>query len=118
MTRTAGRTPVPENEKLSEMAKHRTTMVLFLSVGLIDKVVAELRNGYHEDTPVAIIYKATWPEQKIIRGTLGNIVELVKESGINKTALIYVGEALKASEGHTGKRSKLYHEDFKHGYRS
>jgi precorrin-4/cobalt-precorrin-4 C11-methyltransferase len=118
MTRTAGRTPVPENEKLSEMAKHRTTMVLFLSVGLIEKVAEELKNGYQEDTPVAIIYKATWPEQKIIRGTLGNIVELVKESGINKTALIYVGEVLKASEGYTGKRSKLYHEDFKHGYRS
>lgn len=118
ITRIAGRTPVPDNEKLGEMAKHRTTMILFLSVGLIENVVEELKSGYHEDTPVVIIYKATWEDQKVIRGTLKNIAGLVKENDIGKTALIYVGDALKASESYTGKQSKLYDKDFKHEYRS
>jgi len=118
MTRIEGKTPMPDNEKLSEMAKHGTTMVLFLSVGLIEKVAEELKSGYREDTPVVIIYKATWSDQKIIRGTLKNIVGIVKDNDIGKTALIYVGEALKASEGYTGKHSKLYDRDFKHGYRN
>lgn len=118
ITRIAGRTPVPNNEKISEMAKHRTTMILFLSIGLIEDVVEQLKVGYPDDTPVVVIYKATWQDQKIIRGTLKNIAELVKENDIGKTALIYVGEVLKASEGYTGKHSKLYNKDFKHGYRS
>jgi precorrin-4/cobalt-precorrin-4 C11-methyltransferase len=116
-TRIAGRTPVPETEKLGEMAMHRASMVLFLSVGMIEKVRDELLKGYPENTPVAVIYKASWPDQKIIRGSLKNVVELVKTSGIKKTALIYVGEVLKASTEFTGKRSRLYHEDFKHEYR-
>ena len=116
-TRIAGRTPVPEAEKLGEMAMHRTSMVLFLSVGMIEKVRDELLKGYPENTPVAVIYKASWPDQKIIRGSLKNVVELVKTSGIKKTALIYVGEVLKASTEFTGKRSRLYCEDFKHEYR-
>lgn len=118
MTRIEGRTPMPDNEKLSEMAKHRTTMVLFLSIGLIENVVEQLKCGYPEDTPVVVIYKATWQDQKVIRGTLKNIAELVKEKNIGKTALIYVGEALRASEICTGKHSKLYDRHFKHGYRS
>lgn len=116
-TRIAGRTPVPETEKLGEMAMHRASMVLFLSVGMIEKVRDELLKGYPENTPVAVIYKASWAEQKIIRGSLKNVAELVKTSGIKKTALIYVGEALRASTEFTGKRSKLYHKEFKHGYR-
>lgn len=116
-TRIEGRTPVPENEKLSELAKHRTTIVLFLSVGMIEKVSDELLKGYPEDTPVAIIYKASWPEQKVIRGTLKDIVELVSSNNIKKTALIYVGEALRTPEENFGKVSKLYDKDFKHEYR-
>ncbi len=116
-TRLEGKTPVPESEKLSELAKHKATMVIFLSVGMIEKVKEELLQGYSEDTPVVIIEKASWPEQKIVKGKLKDIVALVKDSGIKKTALIYVGESLRASSESLGKESKLYHRDFKHGYR-
>ena len=116
-TRLEGKTPVPESEKLSELAKHRATMVIFLSVGMIEEVKAELLQGYSEDTPVVIIEKASWPEQKIVKGKLKDIVSLVEGAGIKKTALIYVGESLRASEKSLGKESKLYDKDFKHGYR-
>ncbi|MBI4850047.1 MAG: precorrin-4 C(11)-methyltransferase [Nitrospirae bacterium] len=116
-TRIEGRTPVPEKERLGELAKHDASMVIFLSVGMIEKVRAELLQGYPEDTPVAIIEKASWPEQRVFRGTLRNIVDIVKDAGIKKTALIYVGAALKASEEQLKKESKLYHKDFKHEYR-
>ncbi|MFZ5997109.1 MAG: precorrin-4 C(11)-methyltransferase [Nitrospirota bacterium] len=116
-TRLEGRTPVPESERLGDLAKHRATLVIFLSVGMIAKVRDELMQGYPEDTPVVVIEKASWPEQKVIRGILRNIVELVINAGIKKTALIYVGASLKASELSLGKESKLYNKDFKHEYR-
>ncbi len=116
-TRIEGRTPVPHTEKLSELARHKSTMVIFLSVGMIEKVRDELLKGYSEDTPVAVIEKVSWPEEKIIRGTLKDIVEIVRKADIKKTALIYVGEALKAGEESLGKESRLYHRGFKHGYR-
>ena len=116
-TRLEGKTPVPETEKLSKLAKHKATMVIFLSAGMIEKVKGELLQGYSENTPVVIIEKATWKEQKVVRGQLKDIVNLVKDSGIKKTALIYVGESLRASSESLGKESKLYHKDFKHGYR-
>ncbi len=116
-TRIEGRTPVPVTERLSGLAKHRATMVIFLSVGMIEKVQEELLTGYPEDTPVVIIEKATWPQQRLVRGRLRDLVSLVKDAGIRKTALIYVGESLRASEEPTGRESRLYHKDFKHGYR-
>jgi precorrin-4/cobalt-precorrin-4 C11-methyltransferase len=116
-TRIEGRTPVPASERLSELSKHRATMAIFLSVGMIEKVKDELLQGYPEDTPVVIIEKASWPEQKVIRGNLRDIVKLVRNAGIKKTALIYVGDALKASEHSLKKESRLYNKDFKHGYR-
>jgi precorrin-4/cobalt-precorrin-4 C11-methyltransferase len=116
-TRMEGRTPVPETEKLSELAKHKAAMVIFLSVGMIEEVKGELLQGYSENTPVVIIEKATWKEQKVVRGQLKDIVNLVKDAGIKKTALIYVGESLRASSESLGKESKLYDKDFKHGYR-
>jgi len=116
-TRMEGRTPVPASERLGSLASHRATMAIFLSVGLIEKVREELLQGYPGNTPVVIIEKATWPDQKVIRGVLNDIVSLVKEAGIRKTALIYVGESLRASEASLGKESKLYHRDFKHEYR-
>lgn len=116
-TRMEGRTPVPASERLGSLAAHRATMAIFLSVGLIEKVREELLQGYPRDTPVVVIEKATWPDQKVIRGALNDIVSLVKEAGIRKTALIYVGESLRASEASLGKESKLYHRDFKHEYR-
>lgn len=116
-TRIEGRTPVPETEKLSALAKHKATLIIFLSVGMIEKVKKELLDGYPEDTPVVVIEKATWPEQRIVRGALKDIDTLVKEAGIKKTALIYIGDSLKASAASLGKESRLYDKDFKHGYR-
>ena len=116
-TRMEGRTPVPASERLGSLASHRATMAIFLSVGMIEKVRDELLQGYTGDTPVVVIEKATWPEQKVIRGALQDLAGLVKDAGIRKTALIYVGESLRASETSLGKESKLYHKDFKHEYR-
>ena len=116
-TRIEGRTPVPEKERLFQLARHGATMVIFLSVGMIDKVREELLAGYPEDTPVVVIEKVSWPDERVIRGTLSNISDLVRKAGIKKTALIYVGEALRASEGQLKKESKLYHKNFKHEFR-
>ncbi|MBF0507045.1 MAG: precorrin-4 C(11)-methyltransferase [Nitrospirae bacterium] len=116
-TRIEGRTPVPETERLGSLAKHGATMVIFLSVGMIGKVRDELMEGYPGDTPVAIVEKASWPQQKVVRGMLQDIVELVESEGIKKTALIFVGESLKASTCSMGKESKLYNKDFTHEYR-
>jgi precorrin-4/cobalt-precorrin-4 C11-methyltransferase len=116
-TRLEGRTPVPETERLFKLAAHRATMVIFLSIGMIEKVRNDLLLGYGEDTPVAIVEKVSWPEQRVIRGRLKDCVELVRDAGIRKTALIYIGESLRASEESLGKESKLYHKDFTHEYR-
>jgi precorrin-4/cobalt-precorrin-4 C11-methyltransferase len=116
-TRIEGKTPVPEKEKLSSLAKHRTSMVIFLSVAMIEKVRDELLEGYPYDTPVVVIEKVSWPEQRVIKGTLKDIADKVKSAGIKKTALIYVGEALRASDEQLKKESKLYHKDFTHEYR-
>jgi len=115
ITRLEGRTPVPEKEALRLLASHQTSMAIFLSTGMLEGVVTELEaGGYPETTPIAVIYKATWPEQKIVRGTLQDIAEKVKAAGISKTALIIVGECM----GQTYNESKLYDKDFKHEFRS
>ena len=112
ITRMAGRTPVPEQENLRALASHRASMTLFLSVSMLKDVCAELTaGGYPEDTPVAVVYKATWPEQEVVRGTLADIAE--KAAHIKKTALILVGDFLRESD----KRSKLYDPAFAHACR-
>lgn len=116
-TRMEGRTPVPASERLCLLASHRATMAIFLSASMVEKVRDELLAGYPDDTPVVVIEKATWPDQKVLRGHLKDLAELVKDAGIARTALIYVGESLRASESSLGKKSKLYRKDFKHGYR-
>ena len=114
ITRMAGRTPVPERESLRSYAQHRTSMAIFLSVQGIEKVVAELvEGGYPIETPVAVIYKATWPDERKVFGTLETITEKVKEAKIRKTALILVGDFL----GEEFYYSKLYHKDFHHEFR-
>ena len=113
LTRMEGRTPVPERESIEELAKHRATMVLFLSVGMIDELVMKLKTSYPETTPVAVVYKASWPDQKIIYGTLSDIDAKVKEAGIKKTALVTVGDFL----GNEYELSKLYDKTFTHEYR-
>lgn len=113
LTRMEGRTPVPERESIEELAKHRATMVLFLSVGMIDELVMKLKTSYPETTPVAVVYKASWPDQIIIYGTLSDIAAKVKEAGIKKTALVTVGDFL----GNEYELSKLYDKTFTHEYR-
>ncbi len=115
-TRRAGRTPVPEKQDLVSLASHGATMMIFLSVGMIDKVVEDLlAGGYTKTTPVAIVEKVSWPDERIIRGTLGTIAALVQEAGITKTAIIAVGDVL--AEGPPPALSKLYDKAFSHGYR-
>ncbi|GBE01767.1 cobalt-precorrin-4 C(11)-methyltransferase [bacterium BMS3Bbin06] len=119
LTRLEGRTPVPGREKLRDLARHGATMVIFLSVGMIERVREELLGGgYPPETPVVVVEKASWPQERVLRGTLSDIVDKVKEAGIKKTALIMVGDALRASLEETGKQSMLYKKDFRHGYRS
>lgn len=110
ITRMAGRTPVPEREALHKLASHGSTMVLFLSTGLIPKLVEELLAGgvYTADTPAAIVYKATWPDEKVFRCTIGTLEQTAKENHITKTALITVGGFL----GNEYERSKLYDPTF------
>ena len=116
ITRAEFRTPVPEREKISELAKHRATMVFYLSVHLISDIVEEILKGgiYNKETPAAVVYRATWEDQKIIKGTLGNIVNKTKESKIIKTALIIVGDVLAPTNYQF---SKVYDAGFTHGYR-
>ena len=115
ITRMAGRTPVPQGEALRSMAAHGCTMVLFLSTGLLEDVERELLAGgaYTPDTPAAIVYKATWPEERVFRCTVGTLAATARENHITKTALITVGGFL----GTEYERSKLYDPTFTHGYR-
>lgn len=114
ITRMAGRTPVPEGEELRRLASHGCTMVLFLSTGLLEGVERELlAGGYTPDTPAAIVYKATWPEEKVFRCTVSTLAETARANGITKTALITVGGFL----GSAYERSKLYDPAFTHGCR-
>ncbi len=113
-TRLEGRTPVPEAEQLEKLASHQASMAIFLSVQMIDEVVARLCTHYSADTPVAIVEKATWPDQRIIQGTLADIGDKVREAGIRKTAQILVGRFL----GDQYALSKLYDPTFTHEYRS
>lgn len=95
ITRMAGRTPVPERESIASFAAHQASMVIFLSAGMTEQLSAELlRGGYREDTPAAIVYKATWPEEKQIRCTVGTLEEAAKRESITKTALILVGDVI------------------------
>ena len=114
ITRMAGRTPVPERERLRALAAHGCTMVLFLSTGLLEEVEEELAaGGYAPDTPAAIVYKATWPEERVYRCTVSTLAETARKNGVTKTALITVGHFL----GDDYERSKLYDPAFTHGCR-
>ena len=114
ITRAAGRTPVPERESIRSLAAHGATMVLFLSTALTETLQGELlAGGYAAETPAAIVYKATWPEEKIFRCTVGTLHETAEENGLRKTALIVVGGCL----GKEYLRSMLYHPDFTTEYR-
>ncbi len=114
ITRQAGRTPVPDKEQLRLLAAHQATMLIFLSVGMIDTVVAELTaGGYPTSTPVAVVEKASWPEERKVYGTLATISAVVKKADIKKTAMILVGNVLSG----IGKESRLYDKHFSHEFR-
>ena len=114
ITRMEGRTPVPEMEKIEQWAKHQATMVIFLSMGLLPELEKALqKGGYAADTPVAIVYKATWPEEKVFHCTVDTIAEKKKKNKITKTALIVVGKVLNGVYD----RSKLYDPFFSTEYR-
>ena len=114
ITRAEGRTPVPEKEQLRKMASHGCTMVLFLSSSLLEKAQQDLMDGgYSPDTPAAIVYKATWPDEKVFRCTVSTLAQTARDNGITKTALITVGGFLDSQYD----RSLLYDPGFSHGCR-
>ena len=115
ITRPEGRTPKPSEEAISKLAEHQATMCIFLGVQMIENVVEDLLTHYKKDTPVAVVQKASWPDEKIVKGTLNDISGKVLASGIKKTAMIIVGNVLDTQEITP---SKLYDKSFTHEYRN
>lgn len=114
ITRMAGRTPVPEKERMAALAAHRASMAIFLSTGLLEELSGELiEGGYRPEDPAAIVYKASWPDQKVMRCTVGTLAETAEREHVTKTAMILVGSFL----GSEYDRSLLYHPGFTHMFR-
>ena len=114
LTRMAGRTPVPERESIESLAAHHATMVIFLSASMTEELSGKLiEGGYSAETPAAIVYKATWQDEKVVRCTVGNLAQAARENGISKTALITVGDFL----GDDYELSKLYDKNFETEFR-
>lgn len=114
VTRMAGRTPVPAGQDIASLAAHGAAMVIFLSTGMLDALQAELlRGAYTEETPAALVYKATWPEERLLRCRLGDLAAVGREAGVRRTALVLVGDFLRQA----GERSRLYDPAFSTGYR-
>lgn len=114
ITREAGKTPVPERESIQSLAAHKATMILFLSTSLSEKLQADLLSGgYDDETPAAVVFKATWPEEKIFRCTVGTLHRTISENGLKKTALIIIGNCL----GDNYLRSLLYDPGFSTEFR-
>jgi precorrin-4/cobalt-precorrin-4 C11-methyltransferase len=115
ITRAEKRTKVPVQEQISELAKHKSTMIFYLSVHLLSDIVKEaIRGGYSRSTPAAVVYKASWPDQKIITGTLEDIVKKVWAAKITRTAIVLIGDVIQPK---SYEYSKLYDKAFSHGYR-
>ncbi len=114
LTRAEGRTPMPEREKLVDLARHNATLALFLSITLLREVTQLLIPEYGEDCPVAVVHKVSWPDQRILTGTLGDITARVRQAGIKTQSIILIGRALNTKEFAD---SRLYAPDFSHGYR-
>lgn len=109
ITRMAGRTPVPAGEGIADLARHGASMVIFLSAGMLPELQMELLKGaYTEETPAALVYKATWPEERVVHTPLGRLAEAGAAHGISKTALVLVGDFL----GDSYERSRLYDPTF------
>ena len=115
ITRAESRTKVPKRERISELAKHKATLIFYLSVHLLSKLVNEaIEGGYKKSTPVAVVYRASWNDQKIIKGTLEEIVKKVKDEKITRTAIVIISDVI---DPKTYEYSKLYDKKFSHGYR-
>ena len=115
ITRAESRTAVPEAESLANLAAHRATMVLYLSVHLLPRISEQLtRGGYDSTTPVAVVYRASWPDQKIILGTLGDITSKVRLARVTRTATVIVGDVVDPQHY---EYSRLYDKEFSHGFR-
>lgn len=119
LTRLAGRTPVPEKEQLQRIAANGGTIALYLSVGMMETLVAELLGGeaFTPQTPVAVVCRASWPDEQTVEGTLADICAKIEAAGIKRQALILVGEVLNARRKGVPEKSKLYDPEFSHGYR-
>ncbi|HPO90374.1 MAG TPA: precorrin-4 C(11)-methyltransferase [Victivallales bacterium] len=116
LTRTSGKTPVPQGQELQKLAQHKATLAIFLSTPFISKITNELIcGGYDKNTPVAVIYKASWADQKIIRGNIANIAKKIKKANINRQAIILVGDVLNKKKW---QKSKLYDPEFSHNFRN
>ncbi len=113
LTRTRGRTPMPEHQRLEKLAASRATLCIFLSAQKVGEVAETLAPHYGVDCPAAVVYHASWPDQQVLRGTLGTIAGQAREAGISRSALIMVGPALAEPEA----SSKLYDSAFSHGFR-
>ncbi len=116
VSRAESRTTVPRRERISELSKHRGTLIFYLSVHLIDKIIKELLEGgaYTKDTPVAVVYRATWDDQVIIRGILEDIAKKVMQAKITRSALVFIGDVLAPTKY---EYSKVYDAAFAHSYR-
>ncbi len=114
LTRVEGRTPVPKEENLIVLARTGATLILYLSIGLIRKLVDNLKSLFNDEHPVVIVHKASWPDQKVIWGNLGNIIDKVEKAKIKSTAIIITGKVLTSKDFPD---SKLYSSDFSHNFR-
>lgn len=114
LTRAEGRTPMPESEKLEDLGRHKATLALFLSITLLEEVTAALIPSYGADCPVAIVHRASWPDQKIVLGTLADITGKIQAAGIRTQSMIFVGQVLTAEKFAD---SRLYDPEFSHGFR-
>ena len=115
ITRAESRTKVPKREKISELAKHRSTLIFYLSVHLLSQITKEaIAGGYPKSTPVAVVYRASWKDQKIITGTLRDIRKKVVSEKITRTAIVIIGDVIKPK---SYEYSRLYDKTFTHGYR-
>jgi precorrin-4/cobalt-precorrin-4 C11-methyltransferase len=113
LTRMEGRTPVPEGESLDRLARSGATLCIFLSAGMMDRVVEAVSTHYPPSTPAAVVYRASWPDQRVVTGTLADIAGKAEEAGMERQSMILIGSAL---GGHFT-RSKLYDRSFGHGFR-
>jgi precorrin-4/cobalt-precorrin-4 C11-methyltransferase len=115
VTRAESRTKVPKREKISELAKHKATLIFYLSVHLLSDIVKEsLAGGYKKSTPVAVVYRASWKDEKIVKGTLRDIEKKIRDKKITRTAIVIISEVI---DSKSYEYSKLYDKKFSHGYR-